>query len=209
MAFSGLTFPNLKLKHGITKEMVDPISITGNGAREVRRKQNKTDRGVWTFPARVISEDDKQTLVKFLKQTNMGLDSFYFQDPTYPNFVDAVMTHRSSNTYWLNIPFDSTTAGTHPVLRPKMSELTVKLNGVTTTATVQTDSTTGKPFIQTAGAGGSSITCTVSGPCYLVARFAGTVAYRIVAMARNGSTGCDVAPTHVELQDFQIVEVFE
>ena len=199
MAFSGLTFPQLKLKHGISKQIIDPIMVTGNGAREVRRKQNKTDRGVWTFPARNISEADKQTLVKFLQQTRMGADSFYFQDPTYPEFNNAVMAWRSFNTYWLNIPYDATTSGIHPVIRPKMGELTVKLNGVTTTASLLTDSTTGMPYIQTGGAGSSSIVCTVTGPCYLVARFSGTVNYTITAMEKSSLGGtCNVVPTIVD-----------
>lgn len=210
MAFSGLTFPQLKLKHGITKEIVDPISVTGNGAREVRRKQNKIDRGVWSFPARNMYEADKQAIVKFLQQTRMGLDSFYFQDPTYPEFNEAVMTWRSSNTYWFNIPYDATTGGIHPVLRPKMGELTVKLNGVTTTASVFTDSTTGMPYLQTGGAGSSSIVCTVTGPCYLVGRFAGPLNYTITAMQKSTLSGtCNVVPTVVQLGDFQIIEVFE
>lgn len=210
MAFSGLTFPNLKLKHGITKEMVDPISITGNGAREVRRKQNKTDRGVWSIPARAMSETDKQTLVTFLQQTKMGLDSFYFQDPTYPEFNNAVMPWRSSNTYWLNVPYNTSTGGSHPVLRPKMGELSFKLNGTPTTAALLTDATTGLPYIQMGGAGGSNIVCTVTGPCYLVARFAGPLNYTIAAMEKSSLGGtCNVVPTVIQLGDFQIVEVFE
>lgn len=207
MAFSGLTFPQLKLKHGISKQIIDPISVTGNGAREVRRKQNKTDRGVWTFPARNISEADKQALVKFLQQTRMGADSFYFQDPTMPVLVDAKMSSRSTNTFYYNVPFDATTAGNHPIIRPVNVGLTVKLNGVTTTNYSFATGTDGLPYIQVTGATVSD-TVTVSGPVYLIGRFSGTVQYSITAMTKIDNN-CTVAPTVVELADFQVVEVFE
>lgn len=210
MAFSGLTFPTLKLKHGITKEMVDPISITGNGAREVRRKQNKTDRGVWSFPARAMSENDKQALVKFLQQTKMGLDSFYFQDPTYPEFNNAIMPNRSSATFWCKLPYDATTAGIHPIIRPVIAGLTFKKDGVPVVGvTWSTDSSNGQAYFNVPGANAGSI-ITVTGPCYFVARFAGTVSYTIAAMERSSLGGdCNVVPTAVQMNDFQIVEVFE
>ena len=207
MAFSGLTFPQLKLKHGISKQIIDPISVTGNGAREVRRKQNKTDRGVWTFPARNIYEADKQALVKFLQQTRMGADSFYFQDPTMPVLVDAIMPARSANTRFFNVPFDATTPGTHPIIRPVNTGLTVKINGTTTTNYGFGTGSDGLPFISVPAASGSDV-ITVSGPYYLVCRFSGTVQYSITAMQKLDNN-CTVTPTVVELADFQIVEVFE
>lgn len=207
MAFSNLTFPQLKLKHGISKQIIDPITITGNGAREVRRKQNKTDRGVWSFPARNIYEADKLTLVKFLQQTRMGADSFYFQDPTMPVLQDAVMASRSTNTFYYNVPFDAATPGNHPIIRPVNAGLTVKLNGTATTSYSFGAGTDGLPYIQVTGATPSD-TVTVSGAYYLVCRFAGTVQYTITAMQKLDNN-CTVTPTVVELGDFQIIEVFE
>lgn len=207
MAFSGLTFPQLKLKHGISKQIIDPIMVTGNGAREVRRKQNKTDRGVWTFPARNISEADKQALVKFFQQTRMGADSFYFQDPTMPVLVDAPMASRSTNTFYFNVPFDAVTPGNHPIVRPVNVGLTVKLNGTPTTNYSFATGTDGLPYIQVTGATPTD-TVTVSGAFYLVARFSGTLQYSIAAMQKVDNN-CTVVPTIVELADFQIIEVFE
>lgn len=210
MAFVNSIFPVLKLKHGITKEIVDPVMITGNGTREIRRKQNKWERFVWSIPARQLLEADKQAITKFLRLTDMGLKSFLFQDPTYPEFNAAPLTNRSTNTWYLTLPYDATTAGTHPVFNPVIGGLVFKKNGVTVTATYTgIDGTTGLPYVTITGSVPAD-TVTVTGPTYSTVRFAGPLAYTITAMAKSPLGGtCNVVPTVVQLADFQLIEVFE
>jgi len=210
MAFTNIIFPTLKLKHGVIKEIVDPVMITGNGAREVRRKQNKWERFVWTIPARYLLEADKTAITKFLRQTDMGLKSFLFQDPTYPEFNATPLTSRSTNTWYLTLPWDTTTAGTHPVFNPVMSGLVFKKNGVTVTATYTgIDGTNGLPYVTITGSVPADV-ITVTGPTYSTVRFAGPLRFSIAAMQKSPLGGtCNVVPTVVQLEDFQLIEVFE
>ena len=210
MAFQNVIFPDLKMKHGAQKEVVMPISITGNGTREVRRKQNRFERFVWSIPARTLLEADKQAVYKFLNQVNFGLDSFLYKDPTMPELNGAIMTSRSGDTWYLNLPFDSTTAGTHPIMNPVMGGFTFKKNGIAVTGvTFGGLDTNGLPHI-TVPTSISTDTITVTGPVYMTARFDSTFSYTITAMAPSplGAT-CAPATTMVEMGDIKIVEVFE
>lgn len=209
MAFQNVIFPTLKLKHGAYKEISDPVSITGNGTRELRRKQNRWERFIWTIPSRHLIEADKLAIHKFLRGVNMGLDSFLFQDPTCPELLNAPLKNRSTNTWYLNIPYDSTTPGTHPIMNPRMSGLVFKKNGVTVTATYSGVDTAGFPYVTITGSVPTD-TITVTGSLYMTVRFNGTLGYTITAMEKSSLGGtCQVVPTVVQLADFQLVEVFE
>lgn len=208
MAFQNVIFPALKLKHGAYKEISDPVSITGNGTRELRRKQNRWERFIWSIPARHMIEADKVAIYKFLRGVNMGLDSFLFQDPTCPELNLAPLKNRSTNTWYLNIPYDSTTAGTHPIMNPVMGGLKFRKNGNTVTATFAVDSA-GFPYVTITGTVPTDV-ITVTGPLYMTVRFAGPLGYTIAAMEKSPLPGvCNVVPTVIQLADFQIIEVFE
>lgn len=209
MAFQNIIFPDLKLKHGIHKEIVMPVSITGNGNREVRRKQNRYERFVWSIPARTLLEADKQAIYKFLNQVNYGLDSFLYRDPTYPELNGAIMSYRSGTTWYLNIPFDSTTAGTHPIINPVMAGLTFKKNAVAVTGVTFAVGTDGRPYIDVPASVSTDV-ITVTGPLYMTARFDSTFNFTIAAMIPSPlNASCAPNPSMVELGDFNIVEVFE
>lgn len=209
MAFQNVTFPEIKLKHGISREIVVPVSVTGNGNRELRRKMYRHERFIYTIPARTLLEADKQAIYKFFNQVNYGLDSFMFKDPTI-EFNDSKLSFRSGTTWWLNLPFDSTTAGTHPVYNPKLADLWFKKNTVAVTGvTLSYDTTTGLPYVTVPGSVNTD-TITVSGPVYITVRFNGTFTHTTVAMApsTNGGT-CNPVPVMVELGDISLIEVFE
>lgn len=210
MAFLNSKFPTLKLKHGVAKEVVDPVSVTGNGAREVRRKQNRWERFVWSVPARNLIDSDKTAIHKFLRSTDMGLKSFLYQDPTFPELNLAPMTWRSSGTAYLNLPYDATTPGTHPIFNPVMGELVFRKNGNIVTATYNGLDSNGYPYVTITGGLLVGDTLTVTGPIYMTVRFASTLKYSITAMTPSPLGGtCNVVPSVVELGDFQLVEVFE
>lgn len=211
MAYQAVVFPELKLKHGITKEAVDPVSITGNGAREIRRRLNRFDRYVWTIPGRSLLEADKDAVYKFLRGVSMGKDSFLYRDPFIPTLTDAILptvAGAAGTVRAMCLPFDPSTAGTHPIYNPQFGGLTFKRNGSPVTP-AQLGVTNGLFLINVTGAiSGDSIT--VSGTPHMTVRFDGTFSERIVAMQLPNVGACgDVYPTVVELGDFRLVEVFE
>lgn len=212
MAFLNTTFPALKLKHGITKEIYNPVSITGNGTREVRRKQNKVERFVWNIPSRALFDADKLAIVKFLNTVDQGLKSFLFQDPDYPEFNNAKLGFRSGTTWYFNLPLDSSTAGNHPVLNASgfFGGLSFTKNGTPIGGvTYGVDGTTGLPYV-TVPTSINTDTIRVTGPVYLTARFEGNLSYSITAMEKSPLGGtCNVIPSVVTLNDFKLVEVFE
>ena len=208
MAFSAVKFPNLRLKHGNIKEIIDPIAVTGNGTREVRRKINRWDRYTWTIPSRQLLEADKLEVIKFFRQVQSGLTSFLYQDPDFPEFNGHKLGNRSGSTWYLNIPYDLTTPGTHPIMNPQMGELTFKLNGVTTASTFAIDAN-GYPYVNVPGSSAGS-TITVFGNVYLTARFDGSISTTITSMEKSTlNSNCIVKPSVSLMSDIKLIEVFE
>lgn len=219
MAFVNTTFPELKLKHGLQKSVVDPVSITGNGTREIRRRQNKWERFVWDIPARNLLEADKQAVLAFLRSVNMGQDSFLYRDPTIPTLTDVKLPRYTGgvNTRQLVIPYgvpDSLSLLDdrlkHPLYRASITGLTFKKNGTPITGTyVSGFDLTGFRTVSFSGVVGTD-TITVSGTPLFVVRFNGTLGWNIQAMSLPAGGACgDVTPSVVELNDFQLVEVYE
>ena len=208
MSFVAVKFPSLKLKHGNSTSYVNPITVTGNGAREVRRKQYRWDRRIVNIPSRQLLETDIENLTKFYHTVEGGLKSFLYQDPTFPEFNGHPLSNRSGSTWYLNVPFNSTTPGTHPILNPQMGELTFKVNGSTVSATFGID-TDGFPYVTLPGSSvGSSIT--VFGPIYLTMRFEGDISNTITAMQKSTLGGtCNVVPYAQSISDITLIEVFE
>lgn len=208
MAFQAIKFPNLKLKHGNIKETIDPITITGNGTREVRRKQNRWDRYSWTIPSRQLIESDKLALIKFFRQVESGLTSFLYQDPDFPEFNGHTLQNRSGSTWYLNVPYDLITPGTHPIFHPQLGELTFKVNGTNASTTFAIDSN-GFPYVTIAGSSSGS-TITVYGNVYMTARFDSSITTTITAMEKSTlNNSCIVKPTVSSISDIKLIEVFE
>lgn len=209
MAFLAVKFPTLRLKHGNVKEIIDPITVTGNGVREVRRRQNRWDRYSYNIPSRNLYQADKEALVKFYRQVQGGLTSFLYQDPDFPEFNGHTLQNRSTNTWYLNIPYDISTPGSHPILNPQLTELVFKLNNVPIGVTFTIDPSTGFPYVTIPGSNPSS-NITVFGPIYITVRFDSSITTTIVAMEKSTLGGsCNVIPTYQSIADIKLIEVFE
>lgn len=202
MAFQNVIMPKIKLVHGVTKQIVDPVMVVGNGNRETRRKQNRYERFVWQYPSRAILDDSKQELYQFFRSTNSSLDSFLFQDPDFPEFTGQSLTHKTGSTWYLELP------GGHPIINPVMSGLTFKVNGVTQSATFATDDA-GRPTVSIAGSSAVS-TISVFGLVYLTVRLNSPLSWSIAALEPSANGTPDTpAPIIVDLGDISLIEVFE
>lgn len=208
MAYTGKKFPQLKMHHGINRQVLAPITVTGNGLRELRRKNYKHERFVYTIPGRNMLEADKQAIYRFFAEVNYGLDSFVIKDPTI-EFNDSPLPYYNTTNWWLNIPYDSTTPGSHPVLNPFIGGLTFKRNGITASGVTLSYTTAGLPYVTVPGST-SLDTITVSGPIYITVRFDGTLTHTTMATEKSTVGGnCDTIPTIVQVGDITLVEVFE
>lgn len=210
MAFANLKFPELRLKHGISRETIYPVTVTGNGTREIRRAQFRWERHVWSIPSRNLVQADREDLAVFLKNVNFGLHSFLYQDPLFPEYNGHILTYRSGTTWYLTMPNSITSADDHPFLHPQMGELTFKKNGVTTAATLGgTDSTTGLTYINMTGSINTDV-ITAYGPVYFTVRLDSSFGSTITAMEKSSLGGtCNVVPTVQSINDIRLIEVFE
>ena len=208
MAFQAVTFPKMRLTHGMVKTVIDPMIITGNGVRELRRRQTRFDRFLWSFPARNLDQTDVDALYKFYVQVNRGLDSFRFQDPEFPEYNSSPLLHRSGTTWYLGIPDDATTGGRHPVFNPVMGSLSFTRNGspVTPTFSISSD---GFPIVTITGSSGTD-DIRVTGPVYMTARFESPLSFTIVATSKSAlNDSCTPIPTMQLVGDVNLIEVFE
>lgn len=202
MAFQNVIMPKLKLVHGTSKQIVDPVVVIGNGVRETRRKQNRYERFVWNFPARSILNETKTELYGFFRGVNMALDSFLFQDPDFPEFTSTPLINQKSGDSWY---FETPTG--HPIFNPDMTNLVFRVGGVVKTATFAIDAA-GRPVVTVADSSLGGVT--VTGPCYLAVRLGSPIAWSITAMEASPSGAqCTPTPTIVDLSDITLVEVFE
>ena len=80
MAFQNILFPNPKLVHGLTKEVIQPTKIISNGNTEYRLSKSNV-RHRWTWQGRAMSQGDYSAIVTFMESVNMSLDSFRFYCP--------------------------------------------------------------------------------------------------------------------------------
>lgn len=204
MAFQNIKFPTLRLKHGITRETIAPIQVTGNGSREVRRKQSRWDRYSWNIPSRNLYEVDRIALAAFLSTVNAGVDSFLYQDPLFPEFNGHTLTYRSGTTWYL------TTPPNHPVLRPIMNELTFKRSNIAITSTYGgQDSITGLVYINVPGTISTDV-INVYGNIYSIARLDSTFSSTITVMEKSTLGGsCGVIPVAQSIGDIKLIEVYE
>lgn len=224
MAFQNIVMPKLKLIHGVTKQVVDPVTVIGNGSRETRRKQNRYERFVWRFPARSLLQESKQELYSFFKTTDAALDSFMFQDPDYPEFVNMPLISKvdggSNPTYvdcWYFDIYDGTT-NPHPLFNhPDTSLITFMIadTEVLSFGTVEYHAVSGRPFVRlldsyAISASNGNASPQLTGPCYITARLNSPLTWTISAMDKspNGTT-CTPTPVIVDMGDIELIEVFE
>jgi hypothetical protein len=202
MAFQNKTFPSIKLIHGVQRTELAPVNTTGNFLNERRIKKHRSTKFQWTIPAYLMEESYVQELRDFLAGVDFALDSFRFKDPFYPEFVDAPLSHHSTDLWKLNIPrqFDGT-AGTHPIFNPVVGELTATVDG-SPQAINAFSIVNGEPVIQLLGTTGTE-TVLVSGNCYMTVRLDSTLSQQIVALDTANK------PLGLNMNDIKLTEVFE
>ena len=238
MSFQYLTFPELRLKHGTEKAINDPVSITSNGNREIRRKMNKIERYSWTIPSRNLHQEDVEEVVQFYNTVHGSVDSFLFKDPTMPELIE----HRLTPVYASGVAtFGLYHSGMHPVMNlsdqafspvwdiSTSTDIIIKRNGVVQVwqddygVQMNIDPSAAPGYSQyprTTFFGSTNSTVwgmndviTYTGPIYHTVRFDGVLSYKISAMKKSTQSTSigdnKVVPTVSALGDIKLVEVFE
>jgi len=218
MAFTNIAPLELRLKHGTILEVIDPVIVTGNGGREVRRRTQKWPRYVWTFPARIIPMSEFQQYRDRLSVNSVA--SFRVTDPTMAFFRETTLDSTVNTKWKLLIDIDGGTSR-HPYFNPVISELKIRKNGVIiSNAGITMEYTKGEPYLVIPGTTTLDVV-TVVGPWYATVRFEGTLSMTTAAMQRakwrESSTpsaqtvnNCNsVEATYVEMGEFKLVEVWE
>lgn len=220
MAFTSIVMPKLKLVHGVNKQIVDPVFVTGNGTRETRRKQNRFERYVWNFPSRAITQESKMELYSFFQYVDGSLNSFMFQDPDLPEMYNTPLTQKPTEPEWVDhwyfeIPGAPNKPG-HPLFNhvDVTSQLTYKTNNIDVfegNTGIQYHPN-GRPMIWVPDsyALSNSAPLLVSGPIYLTVRLNSALNWTLSAFEQSPfGAACSPAPYIVEMGDIQLVEVFE
>ena len=200
MAFDNVVFPNYPTIHGVSKTITDPVNVSSNGTYEYRVKRTEWERYNWSIPTQTMTDEQKETIKSFLIQRNHALNSFKFVDPDATDLADAVMSHATGDWWYLNLPFDATTPGTHPIFNPTVGELSVTVDDVADTINAF-DVSTGVPRIQITGTTGTE-TVKVSGPIYFTVRLATNLSYAIFALDTNSN------PLGHSVNGIELVEVY-
>jgi hypothetical protein len=215
MAFSDTVFPDPKLIHGIRKSISDPVSVVGNGTFEYRIKKTQFERYSWNLPTQNMLESTKETIRSFLAQRSHGLDSFKFIDPAHSVLTDNILSHKSGSKWYLNLAYDSSTPGTHPIFHPaktgspENADLTVSVNGGSPLGTITAFAIEdGKPVITVAGTSGGE-TVRVSGTYYMAVRLDSSLGWALAALDHANPTTSYPDPNVVAADEIRLVEVFE
>lgn len=235
MSFQYLTFPELRLKHGIEKAINDPVSITSNGNREIRRRVNAVERYSWNIPSRYLVQSDMDAVVNFFSTVTSSVDSFLYRDPTMP---EAVNLQLKPFTQGGVVYFAMYHSGYHPIMNLgsgninplwdiSQSNVVFKKNGVPLAPSAITVKMNCDPVLDLASttfqhprttmikaASGTWLdtdVITYSGPLFKTVRFDSMIAYKIAVLEKsNLITGaCEVVPTVSQMSDVKLMEVFE
>jgi len=200
MAFQNELFPDIKLKHGVAKSVLDPVSVVSNGNREYRLKKNRYDRFSWSIPAHNLNDSDKLEINAFLADKDYALDSFKFKDPDVPTLVDGLMKFNTGTTWFFNIPFDENTSGKHPIFHS--DTLTATVNGSPATITSTGLDASGRPIIDVVGSSSGDVV-RITGNIYFAVRLDSTTGWSLKALDTNN------APVIVGYSVIKLLEVFE
>lgn len=193
MAFQDITFPELRLLHGISKSRGDNTVVFGNGYREYRIRRNKIDPLVWTLPARDLYVDDARELIDFYNDVDGGMDSFKFVDPDDHQWTKYRLSHYKDDKWKV------TSMSGSPIRLASVDQ--VYLNDTPQgPALVQTDDD--HPYIIVTGSSSGS-RVEVNGSFYYVARFDSPLVYNYNAFDRNNNT------LAVGIESFTLKEVNE
>lgn len=193
MAFQDITFPELRLIHGISKSRGDNTVVFGNGYKEYRIRRSTIDPLVWSFPARDLFVDDARELIDFYNDVDGGLDSFKFADPDDKEWKQYRLSHYKDDKWKV------TSMSGSPIRFGTIT--TVYMNGAPIgSATIQLDDD--HPYITVAGSS-SGTNIQVNGTFFYVARFNSPLTYNYNAFDQNNDT------IAAGVESFQLKEVDE
>jgi len=201
MAFQNELFPSVKLVHGVSKSILDPVAVVSNGNTEYRIKRNRYERYQWLIPSNNITDADKVIISGFLADKDYALDSFKFQDPDLPRLTDALLASYSGNQWLLNVPFDTNTAGTHRIFHVS-GTVTATINGTPVTVILGGLSPEVNPVVVVVGSVPGDVV-RFTGDVHFVVRLDSTIGWSIKAV-----DGVNV-PTIVGYSELKLIEVFE
>ena len=203
MAFEDVTFPYYPMKHGITKTIIDPVSVVSNGNREYRIKRQAWERYEWTLPTQTMTDQQKEDIRIFLSERSHSLNSFIFIDPDMPTSIVDVDLEQHYSIFWkYNLPLTHTApeiGGTHPQFGAIGDAVFWKRDGTQygPTNVVLID---GIPILNTGWSSGI-ITVDTMTPKFVV-RLASTLSYALAALDTNNET------LGVEHASIKLIEVF-
>lgn len=195
--FDNAVFPMCASK-GVSKTETFPVDVQTNGINEYRSTPFDWEYFTWNIPSWNILEDERASVVSFLRQRKYGLRSFLYQDPNMPSLVNNKVPNLSGTKWKLTLAWDTNTAGTHPIFHP--GTLEVRRNGFVVSYTFAIEN--GLPIITVPGSTAAD-TIRVSGPIYFAVRLESSFGWTINAL--NNDTSVAVAQ-HTEIQ---LKEVFE
>lgn len=184
------------------KSSAIPVNIVSNGNTEYRIRTNAFERFNWEWPSSTMSDAQIRTLYQFWMERDGGLKAFKYQDPDYPNFVNAKLSNAGTAYWHLRIPFNASTPGQHRVFNFDLANTTAKLNGTTATISIAAIDSSGEPVIGIPGSTPSD-TVTISGPIYLSARFDSSIEWVLEALDENN------LPVISTYSNIKLIEVFE
>lgn len=205
MAFKDELFPDVKLVHGIVKQITDPVGIVSNGNKEFRIKKNRFSRLSWSIPSNNMTEETKLQINGFLADKDYALDSFKFKDPDYPAFTDAILQNKTGNIWYVNIPFDDNTPGTHPIFQfDATTSMRASVNGtgsiiVNGMLSIDAD---GRPIVTIPTTVDSDIV-RLTGDIYFAVRLDSTTGWSLKALSDLNT------PSIVNYSEIKLIEVFE
>lgn len=200
MAFQNELFPSIKLIHGVSKSIIDPVSIISNGNTEYRVKKNRYARFTWSIPSNNLNEEDKLEINAFLSDKDHGLDSFKFTDPDLSTLSAGLMSSAGTDTWFLNIPHDTNNAGKHPIFHS--SNLTATKNGLAATIASTSLDSNGRPILTITGSIPSDV-IRITGNFYFAVRLDSSTGWSLKAL-----TGTNT-PDIVGYSEIKLIEVFE
>lgn len=236
MSFTYNLFPELRLKHGVEKTINDPVSITSNGNREIRRRINAVERHSWNIPSRNLLQADMDAMLLFFNTVRSSVDSFLYRDPVlpqltnvqlYPFSVGGVTYFALYHTGFHPVLNFGNNVGTNPNWHAFDTKSVFKRNGTTLATSQFTVKMNCDPVLDLgatafqhprttiikASTGSWALTdvITYSGPLYKTVRFDSMVSYKIAVLEKSTllTGSCEVLPTVSQMADIKLMEVFE
>jgi len=177
------------------------VSVSSNGTYEYRVKRTRWERYSWKIPTQTMTNDQKNDIKNFLVQRGHGLNSFKYVDRDQPTLTLNTLSWNSADKWNLNLAFDDTTPGTHPIFNPENTTLQVYINGILSYTGVNVEYINGQPVIVVpTSSNGDDIK--VSGVLPHTVRLASDFSSTIIAL------DCNADPLGHSTEAISLIEVF-